>query len=928
MRLKLLATLLCVVLAQPCAGGPAPEPAGVAIVGATVLPMTGSAALADQTVLVAGDRIVKVGRRDATRVPAGYRRIDGRGRFLMPGLVDMHVHLANEPGRPGDAAQRALAVMLAHGVTTVRSMAGGANHIALRDAVERGTIPGPRIYAASPALNVNSVASADAARAAVRSAKAAGFDLIKSRHLPDLAVWEAVQDEAKRQGLPVAGHVTNEVTLPRALAAREEVEHLDGAVQALLPESERGASFGQIPPPPVLQEVAAMPDARYREVAAMVAGSRVYQVPTLGLFEQISDVTTPTEVLARRPEMRFVPPQVLAAWSQQRGQLAEAGFTAEDGERLRSVRRRLARAYYEAGVPLMAGSDTAQAFHLWGPGLLREVDTLGAAGLPPLAALKAATVNPRDYLRSLPNGGSSLGWKAEFGTIEPGARADLILLEADPLKDLGALRRLAAVIAAGRFYDRAALDALLDKAAADAGGPATPAPVRVSDSCGLAGVPAGTRCGSVEVPENRSVAGGRMLSIRYAVIPAEKQPAGAPIVVLPGGPGIGGVQQAAGIAQLFADFRADRDILLIDQRGTGGSNRLDCPRGEQSNPLGPLGGTPPEEVKACRAALETRADLARYGTREAVLDMEAVRARLGYPKLDLFGMSYGTRVALDYLRLFADHVDRTVIRAAAPASMLLPFWTPRDSQGAFDTLAEACTRQPDCAARHPDLRADLRRVVARLDAGPVSIHLVDPKTGRAIDGKLDREGFGSVLFFLLYIPQFYVHVPPLVEKAAAGDFSPIVQAAAPALLGTTDEVAWGMRWSVICDEDVRRIEAGRIAAATAGTFMGEGALRNEIRACGLWPKSAMPADYPAPVRSDKPVLILSGNMDPVAGPRWGEEIARTLPNSRHLVAVGASHLPPLPGCTGRIMKAFLSGTEPRALDAACLGSETMPPLQP
>jgi imidazolonepropionase-like amidohydrolase len=286
-------------------------------------------------------------------------------------------------------------------------MAGSPANLQARAAIEAGTLAGPRLYAASPPLNLNNVTTPEAARAAVSAARAAGYDLNKSHHLTDVPVWQAVQEEARAKGLPVAGHVTNEVSLARAMAAGQQVEHLDGMAMALLPENapERQLQFAQILPPPVL-----------------------------------------------------------AQWAQQAGGLAQAGFTPENGADFIRLRRRIVAALHRAGVPLMAGSDTAQAFHLWGPGLIAEVEALHAAGLSNMAALRSATVVPRDYFRSLPNGGSALGWRAEFGTVETGARADLILLRGDPSRDLAALRRLDTVIAAGRVHDRAALDHMLDEA--------------------------------------------------------------------------------------------------------------------------------------------------------------------------------------------------------------------------------------------------------------------------------------------------------------------------------------------------------------------------------------------------------------------------------------------------------------------------------
>ena len=229
----------------------------VAITDTTVLPMTKTERLTGQTVLISGDRITAVGPSRSIEVPADARRIDGRGKVLMPGLVDMHIHLAPVPGENGDAAQRALAVMLAHGVTTARTMAGSPPNLVVRGKVESGTLAGPRIYAAAPALHEKNTPDAVKAAAAVQKAKAEGFDLIKAHALPDRAVWQAVQDEAKRQGLPVAGHVNNNIGLERALAARQQVEHLDSVPFALLPDGapEKQLEFDQIPPPSVAAAV-------------------------------------------------------------------------------------------------------------------------------------------------------------------------------------------------------------------------------------------------------------------------------------------------------------------------------------------------------------------------------------------------------------------------------------------------------------------------------------------------------------------------------------------------------------------------------------------------------------------------------------------------------------------------------------------------
>ena len=446
-----------------------PQPS-LAIVGADVLPMTDAERLSNQTILIGGDRILAVGPSASVSVPAGVRRIDATGLTLMPGLVDMHVHLPDARGNPGDETQSALAVMLAYGITTARGMAGAPINLETRDAVDRGEVAGPRIYAASPPLNDRSASTPDDARRAVRKMKELGFDLIKSHYITNPAVWEALQDEARTLGIPTAGHVTNEVGLARAMAAAQQVEHLDGAIAELMRTAAPNLSdeYAQFPPADVLAAAAAADESVFDGLARRLAAARSYQVPTLSLFEKIVSATPSTEELMRAPSAAYVPAATLKEWAEQRQQFRDAGFAGEQARNFTDVRRRLVRSYARAGVPLMAGSDTPQFFHVTGPALIEEIQALAKAGLRPIDALKAATVTPRDYFRSLPNGGSAKGWRANFGTVEPMARADLILLRGDPSRDLSALSELETVIAGGKVYDRAALKAMLAKAATDA----------------------------------------------------------------------------------------------------------------------------------------------------------------------------------------------------------------------------------------------------------------------------------------------------------------------------------------------------------------------------------------------------------------------------------------------------------------------------
>ena len=438
----------------------------IAIVGADVLPMTATERLRDQTILVDGDRIIAVAPRDRTAVPAGYRSIDARGKVVMPGLVDMHMHLSPEPGANWDSTQRALAISLAKGVTTARVMTGAPRHPEVRAKVEAGTLTGPRLYLAAPGI-ADPTPSAEAARDKVKAAKAAGFDLIKAHGIANVAVWQAMTDEAKAQGLPVAGHVTNAVGLQRALDARQQVEHLDSVPAELMP-ADASRDFGQFLSKPELDVLGKVPPERFAEVARGAKAKNGHFVPTLAAFARIGEMEREFNSMLSGPDDDYVAEWIIADWRARRKGLEDAGFTRADSIGMRNVRKEITKALYDAGVPLMAGSDSPHPFHVWGFGMIREIEALNEAGLSRLDALRSATVVPRDYFRTLPGQGSTIGVKSDFGTIEAGARADLLLLDGDPSRDLSALQKIDAVIAGGRYYGADSLKAMLVSAAAAA----------------------------------------------------------------------------------------------------------------------------------------------------------------------------------------------------------------------------------------------------------------------------------------------------------------------------------------------------------------------------------------------------------------------------------------------------------------------------
>ena len=459
------------------AGSASGQSVETAIVGADVLPMTGVERLDDQTVLIRGDRIVAVGSRTDVPVPAGAPGFRADGMTLMPGLVDMHVHIANQPGAPGDSAARSLDLLLAHGITTARSMVGGSEHPALRDRIASGERRGPTLILGAPGISATAIQTPEAARAHVRAGAEAGFDFIKIFSIANMDVWDAVRAEAEVRRIPLAGHVSNVVGLDRALASGMQMEHLDATLLELLPADSplRAQSFGQFPSEDIVTAAAAAGDDQIEALARRVATAGVYQVPTLSLFELFLSPNPSVDALRAQPGMRYYPRAAVTAWTNQlaafRGDRTEA-----HARRQIDLRRRLVAAYHRAGAPLMAGTDGPQGFHLIGEGLIREMEALAGAGMSNMAVLRSATVVPRDYFRAFADRNAVRVPATDFGVVVAGARADLLLLRSDPSRDLGALRQVETVVVRGEVHDREALDSLLEGviAAVAAANAATP----------------------------------------------------------------------------------------------------------------------------------------------------------------------------------------------------------------------------------------------------------------------------------------------------------------------------------------------------------------------------------------------------------------------------------------------------------------------
>ncbi|HXU34521.1 MAG TPA: alpha/beta fold hydrolase [Thermoanaerobaculia bacterium] len=434
--------------------------------------------------------------------------------------------------------------------------------------------------------------------------------------------------------------------------------------------------------------------------------------------------------------------------------------------------------------------------------------------------------------------------------------------------------------------------------------------------CHLDGLAEPALCGTLSVPENRDAPGSRKVPIRFAVLPALRaERAPDPLLFFAGGPGQAGRDLAGPAAHFFSEVRRHRDLVFVDLRGTGGSNRLDCPL--LPDPLAGLGGDTffPADVPACRARLGSRFDLGRYAEAEAMADLDQVRSALGVERWNLWGGSWGTRAALLYARAYPSRVRSVVLDGAASLEFRFPLTTPADAQDALDRLLADCAAEPACRAAHPDLGAHLQALFARLAAGPVRAPIRDPISGAPRMVAIWANGFAVALRVALYTGESAAMLPQVIEAAAQGDWGPFAALAAANAGWSSDTMALGATLSTLCAEDVRTISDAEAARAAGEGFVGGGEIASWRRACAEWPpgppldRSIRPLSIPA--------LILSGALDPATPPRRGEAMRVAFPNSRHTVFPGAAHNVSFSGCAPELIARFLAWPEPARLDDRC-----------
>lgn len=414
----------------------------LAVINVNVLPMSTETVLRQQTVILDNGRVTAVGSVDEVPIPEHAMIVDGTDRFLMPGLAEMHAHV---PDADSADLARYMTLYVANGVTTIRGMLGQPSHLPLRASLASGAVFGPRLFTSGPSLNGRSVSGAGEASRLVEEQHAAGYDFIKLHPGLTAAEFEAIAATARRLGMPFAGHVPVAAGVRRALQLdMATIDHLDGYFAALLPPHDIGeGGYGGFFDILLADDI----DAEgMTALARATAEAGTWNVATEVLVEQLVNEVSATE-LRNRPEMRYMPEETVASWVRAKEtQRAESGFDADVAARGIALRRRLILELHRAGAGLLLGADSPQVFNVPGFAVHRELEALVAAGLTPYEALRTGTAAVAEFL------GTS------GGIVAVGRDADLVLLDANPLLDIGNSRRIHGVVLRGTWHSAAELE--------------------------------------------------------------------------------------------------------------------------------------------------------------------------------------------------------------------------------------------------------------------------------------------------------------------------------------------------------------------------------------------------------------------------------------------------------------------------------------
>lgn len=442
--------------------------------------------------------------------------------------------------------------------------------------------------------------------------------------------------------------------------------------------------------------------------------------------------------------------------------------------------------------------------------------------------------------------------------------------------------------------------------------------------CHLERYPQEVLCGTHTVFENRKAAEGRQIDIRFAVVPAvDAAPQADPVVIFPGGPGQAAMDMAPLVASVFRKVNESRDVVLIDQRGIGASHPLECDIPDDAW----LTLSTEEQARLARELLkscleELDADVTLYTQELANVDIHEILQALGYERINIYGGSWGTRAGLLYAHRFPEHVRTLVLDGNLPLANPAPLYATSDAEGALEDLFADCAEDTACREAFPELEQMFSRAVEALEGDGVRVSIDEPTTGEPLSLVLTKDIFVSGLREVLYVPELSRIVPLIIAQAVNHDYRAL--GAVSSYFETATAMTIGAHLTIMCSEELPRMAADEIEREMKSGFLGRAFFETYENACGVWPKAPPPAIYSEKVSSNAPALILSGEVDPITPPRWGEVMAGALPNSLHLVASESGHGVATQGCAPELIEQFIDNADFKQIDGACLDDISRP----
>ena len=430
-------------------------------------------------------------------------------------------------------------------------------------------------------------------------------------------------------------------------------------------------------------------------------------------------------------------------------------------------------------------------------------------------------------------------------------------------------------------------------------------------------------CSILRVPEDHDRPDGRQLELAIAWLPASKQAEPDPVFMLAGGPGQGARESFPTVAPAFTEARKTRDIILLDQRGTGASSPLKCENAQGESAVVEDGDysaqSAIEFARKCAAQYAGKTDVRQFTTADAVRDLELARKAIGAEKINLVGISYGTRVAQLFAKTFPASTRTITLDGVAPLETVLGQDHAKNLEASLDLQFARCRQDKACLEKMGDPRAQLDTLLETLAQGPVPVRYRDATTGEWHDGQFSAGHIAILTRLLAYQPQAAALLPLQFSEANKGNYDSLMALSEMVNRDISDMIMHGMQLSVMCSEDAGDLV---VDPEDGKRLLGTGLVELLQAQCTVWPHKARPADFRKPLSGDLPVLLLSGEFDPVTPPRYGEMVARHLPNSRHIVAKGTGHNVLPVGCMPKLFAKFLETADAKALDTACIDSLT------